>query len=209
MITKNINIELFTYNKLTEKEKEFIFDEFEDDFYNYVNDCNEFRIEELEDSVNAIMEDFKMVNRSRYRVHVTAVYFKEHYMQDFKLSTQENMTEREYAKRFIKQLLKHIDKSENCNYTGVAYDYILSDTIKDFFKDCKKSLGRYGNEEHFIDVFNDNIQKCFDDMDENYYNEEVKECYFDNLQYDGNYFYKINGILQKNLIDLNTLKVGA
>ena len=207
MITKNINIELFTYNKLTEKEKEFIFDEFEDDFYNYVNDCNEFRIEELEDSVNAIMEDLNMFNYSRYRIHVTG--FEKSYIEDFKLSTQENMTEREYIKRFIKRLLKYIDKSEKCNYTGVAYDYILSDTIKDFFEDCKKSLGRYGNEEHFIDVFNDNIKKCFDDLNENYYNKEMKECYFDNLEYGENYFYKINGILQKDLINSKTLKVGA
>lgn len=209
MITKNINIKLLTYDELTNEEKEFIFNEFEDDFYRYVGDCNESLIEELEDSVNAIMEDLYMVNHSGYRVRVTAADFKERYLQDFKLSKQENMTELEYAKRFIKQLLKYIDKSEKCNYTGVDYDYILSDTIKEFFEDCKKSLGRYGTEEHFIDVFNSNIQKCFDDMDENYYNEEVKECYFDNLQYDGNYFYKINGILQKNLIDLNTLKVGA
>lgn len=207
MITKNINIELFTYDELTNEEKEFIFNEFEDDFYRYVGDCNESLAEELANSVNAIMEDLNMFNYSRYGIHVTG--FEKSYIEDFKLSTQENMRELEYAKRFIKQLLKYIDKSEKCNYTGVDYDYILSDTIKDFFKDCKKSLGRYGNEEHFIDVFNDNIKKCVDDLNENYYNKEIKECYFDDIQDCENYFYKINGILQKDLINLNTLKVGA
>lgn len=107
------------------------------------------------------------------------------------------------------QIKNDYDLKELMEQMGVAYDYILSDTIKEFFEDCKKSLGRYGNEEHFINVFNDNIKKCFDDMDENYYNEEVKECYFDDIQDCENYFYKINGILQKDLINLNTLKVGA